>query len=252
MLKCFRFSLSNRPPFPQAPDGPSAAFKWSSRPTASKSPLRGFKVRWFQVLGEGRASARPRPPAGQHGARGGTGTRRVVLRLACALLHPPHPDGPARDVPAPPRRGASARTPHGEPPHNATRRGGAGTSRADTPYANPNCSEAKSRGPCLPTPYNAFFALKHPVPLFFNAKDARNSDAKDATCCDQGMGGQRRGGRDKRVPPVADQRQLRPSTVTIRSATAPHTNPEARWLLTTFPVLLFYSRGNETAPTVPF
>ena len=104
MLKCFRFSLSNRPPFPQAPDGPSAAFKWSSRSTAFKSPLRGFKVRWFQVLGEGRASARPRPPAGQHGARGGTGTRRVVLRLACALLHPPHPDGPARDVPAPPRR----------------------------------------------------------------------------------------------------------------------------------------------------
>ena len=95
--------------------------------------------------------------------------------------------------------------------------------------------------------YNAFFALKHPVPLFFNAKDARNSDAKDATCCGQG-----RGGRDKRVPPVADQRQLRPSTVTIRSATAPHTNPEARWLLTTFPVLLFYSRGNKTAPTVPF
>ena len=159
----------------------------------------------------------------------------------------PIEEAPVREVPAPPRRGASARTPHGEPPHSATRRGGAGTSRADTPYANPNCSEAKSRGPCLPTPYNAFFALKHPVPLFLNAKSARNSDAKDATCCEQG-----RGGRDKRVPPVADQRQLRPSTVTIRSATAPHTNPEARWLLTTFPVLLFYSRGNETAPTVPF
>ena len=31
----------------------------------------------------------PSPPAGQHGARGGTGTRRVVLRLACARLHPP-------------------------------------------------------------------------------------------------------------------------------------------------------------------
>ena len=29
------------------------------------------------------------PPAGQHGARGGTGTRREVLRLACARLHPP-------------------------------------------------------------------------------------------------------------------------------------------------------------------
>ena len=28
------------------------------------------------------------PPAGQHGARGGSGTRRLVLRLACALLHP--------------------------------------------------------------------------------------------------------------------------------------------------------------------
>ena len=28
------------------------------------------------------------PPAGQHGARGGSGTRRLVLRLAHALLHP--------------------------------------------------------------------------------------------------------------------------------------------------------------------
>ena len=28
------------------------------------------------------------PPVGQHGARGGSGTRRLVLRLAHALLHP--------------------------------------------------------------------------------------------------------------------------------------------------------------------
>ena len=33
------------------------------------------------------------PPAGQHGARGGSGTRRLVLRLACALLHPLERDG---------------------------------------------------------------------------------------------------------------------------------------------------------------
>ena len=52
---------------------------------------------------------------------GDTGTRRMVLRLACARLHPPPrppkgfythdiptpPDGPAREGFAPPRRGAS-------------------------------------------------------------------------------------------------------------------------------------------------
>ena len=60
----------------------------------------------------------------------------------------PIEEAPVREVPAPPTaRDVGVYPAHGEPPHNATRRGGAGTSRADTPHADPNCSEAKSRTP---------------------------------------------------------------------------------------------------------
>ena len=72
----------------------------------SDAPRRGGTVVGADVLG---GPPRARPPAGQHG---GTGTRRAVLRRACARLHPPPrpqkgfythdiptpPDGPARGV----------------------------------------------------------------------------------------------------------------------------------------------------------
>ena len=48
------------------------------------------------------------------------------MRLACALIHPPHPDGPAREVPAPPsargvRTGEAVATPLDERRHERLR-----------------------------------------------------------------------------------------------------------------------------------
>ena len=106
----------------------------------------------------------------------------------------PIEEAPVREVPAPPTaRDVGVYPAHGEPPHNATRRGGAGTSRADTPHADPNCSEAKSRGPtregraCHGRAPWSQHAVTGPCTRSTRAAPQRHTHEN---------------GRDKRVPPV--------------------------------------------------
>ena len=137
------------------------------------------------------------------GRRGYFARRHAACRpeLFRSEIARPHTGGPRLSRPCPlvatycdrAWRGTSACTPHGEPPHNATRRGGAGTSRADTPHAAPNCSEAKSRAPtregraCRGRAPWSQHAVTGPCTRSTRAAPQRHTHEN---------------GRDKRVPPV--------------------------------------------------